>query len=62
VRTGGGLGSVGTWNSSVLISPCPFLRRLRGLSVPDSLSRSQCEGALRRFWCLTGPRAMLTVV
>ena len=62
VRTGGGLGSVGTCNMSVLISQCRILRRLQELRVPDSLSRSQCEGALRRFWCLTGPRAILTVV
>jgi hypothetical protein len=62
VRTGGGLGSVGTCNMSVLISRCRILRRLQELRVPDSLSRSQCEGALRRFWCLTGPRAILTVV
>ena len=30
----------------------------RGAYVPLSLSRSQCEGADRRFWCLIGPRAM----
>lgn len=23
----------------------------RGAYAPESLSRSQCEGALRRFWC-----------
>lgn len=65
VRTGGGLGSVGTWDVSVL----PWFEgahlramRSRAASIPDSLSRSQCLGALRRFWCFFGPRAILTVV
>lgn len=33
-----------------------------GASIPDSLSKSQCLGALRRFWCFLGPRAILTVM
>ena len=27
----------------------------RGAYFPESLSRSQCDGALRRFWCFFGP-------
>jgi hypothetical protein len=54
VRTGGRLGSIGTWNMSVLLSRCRISTLLiavavRVSSVPDSLSKSQCEGALRRF-------------
>lgn len=62
VRTGRRLGGVGTWKLSIL--PCPKMpTAIAGVVVvPDSLSRSQCEGALRRFWCFFGPRPILTVV
>jgi hypothetical protein len=55
VRTGGSLGSIGTWRMSVSISTCRIFEAAaiavaaRRSSVPDSLSKSQCEGALRRF-------------
>ena len=65
VRTGGGLRSVGTWKLSVLLFfEIAHLRamRLRTSSIPDSLSRSQWLGALRRFWCFFGPRPILTVM
>lgn len=71
VRTSGGLGSVGTWDMLVLLCCASWLRicKLRVCSdaiavlcVPDSLSKSQCLGALRRFWCFLGPRAMLSVL
>jgi hypothetical protein len=64
VRTGRRLGSVGTWR--LLTSAFHVARAARRqrseASVPDSLSRSQCEGALRRFWCFFGPRPILTVL
>jgi hypothetical protein len=67
VRTSGGLGSVGTCKLSERPS---FVRGCAsspgdahaGASIPDSLSKSQCLGALRRFWCFLGPRAILTVM
>jgi hypothetical protein len=68
VRTGGGLGSVGTWDVLVVrffeVALQAMLRamRLRAASIPDSLSRSQWLGALRRFWCFFGPRPILTVL
>jgi hypothetical protein len=55
VRTGGGLGSIGTWNVSVFevamssFVAAPIARAVRRSNIPDSLSKSQCEGALRRF-------------
>jgi hypothetical protein len=55
VRTGGSLGSIGTWETSVRVSICrvfvatAIAVAARWSSVPDSLSKSQCEGALRRF-------------
>jgi hypothetical protein len=65
VRTGRGLGSVGTWYVLVVLSfQIARLRalKLRASSIPDSLSRSQWLGAERRFWCFLGPRAILTVM
>jgi hypothetical protein len=65
VRTGGRLGGIGTWDMSAVLSAVEFCRgcgavAVRISSVPDSLSRSQCEGALRRFWCFFGPRPIVT--
>jgi hypothetical protein len=62
VRTGGGLGSIGTWRILVYVFAMSNAQRLRESSIPDSLSRSQCEGALRRFWCFFGPIPILAVV
>jgi hypothetical protein len=74
VGTSGGLGSVGTWEVLVLLSHClSEVRICESASascggaiavscVPDSLSKSQCLGALRRFWCFLGPRAILSVL
>jgi hypothetical protein len=52
VRTGRCLGGIGTWETSVLfagVEVSQLRRRVCESSVPDSLSSSQCEGALRRF-------------
>jgi hypothetical protein len=62
VRTGRGLGSIGTWRMLVYVFAMSNAQRLRESSIPDSLSRSQCEGALRRFWCFFGPIPILAVV
>jgi hypothetical protein len=62
VRTGGGLGSIGTWSMLVYVFAMSNAQRLRESSIPDNLSRSQCEGALRRFWCFFGPIPILAVV
>lgn len=68
VRTGRSLGSIGTWKMSVFeiamssFVAAPIARAVCRSNVPDSLSRSQCEGALRRFWCFLGPRPILAVV
>lgn len=68
VRTGRCLGSICTWRCMSVERAqrafrCWRLGRQRaGVSIPESLSRSQWEGALRRFWCFFGPRPILTVV
>jgi hypothetical protein len=70
VRTSGGLGSVGTWEVLVLLCFASTMRKcvcecgdaIVVSCVPDSLSKSQCLGALRRFWCFLGPRAILSVL
>ena len=48
VRTRGSLGSIGTWEKVNCLPPLLISAEI-SVNIPDSLSRSQCEGALRRF-------------